>query len=606
MSRGQSVHGYTARDGWFIDPLGRRTLLRGVNLGGSTKVPFSPNGATHLGTDFEHWADVSFVGRPFPLEEADEHLGRLARWGFNVLRLLVTWEAIEHKGPGQYDEGYLDYVRAVVKKAGEYGLLVFIDPHQDVWSRWTGGDGAPFWCFEWAGLDATKFVESETVALDALDWPANYERTPTATMFTLFFGGDAFCPELKGVQGRLQDHYIAAICAVAERVAGLDNVIGYDTLNEPFGGYIGRGEDIQTGLRGGTLRAKRPFTALEYLAAGDGNAVRRPDGEVLNPNGVSIWKNGCPWKRAGVWDLDKDRNPVLCSASYFNEVEGKAVTAWADFMIPFIKRMREALRRVDPGCFIFIEGSPIELNTPWEDPDPLICNARHWYDVVTLSTRVFRPDAYRSISGETVSGAEAIGGEYLKQFKFMQAVSRERMGNPPMLLGEFGIPYDMNDGEGYRTGDYSAQEVALDANYRALDETLINSTQWNYTVDNSHERGDQWNKEDLSVWSRDDQRNTADPDSGARALRGFCRPYVQRAAGTPTRMSFDMATASFDLEIESDPAVTAPTVIYAPRLHYPRGVRAETSSGSVIHDDASQSLVWTGHSGKATLRLTPA
>ena len=160
MSEGKSLHGYTARDGWFIDPLGRRTLLRGVNLGGSTKVPFSPDGATHLGTDFEHWADVSFVGRPFPLEEADEHLGRLAHWGFNVLRLLVTWEAIEHRGPGQYDEAYLDYVRAVVKKAREHGLLVFIDPHQDVWSRWTGGDGAPFWCFEWAGTGPERSSSS--------------------------------------------------------------------------------------------------------------------------------------------------------------------------------------------------------------------------------------------------------------------------------------------------------------------------------------------------------------------------------------------------------------------------------------------------------------
>jgi hypothetical protein len=33
--------------------------------------------------------------------------------------------------PGIYDEAYLDYVYQVVKKAGEYGLLLFIDPHQD-------------------------------------------------------------------------------------------------------------------------------------------------------------------------------------------------------------------------------------------------------------------------------------------------------------------------------------------------------------------------------------------------------------------------------------------------------------------------------------------
>jgi hypothetical protein len=42
---------------------------------------------------------LSFVGRPFPLSEADEHFGRLRRWGFNFLRWNVAWEALEHEGP---------------------------------------------------------------------------------------------------------------------------------------------------------------------------------------------------------------------------------------------------------------------------------------------------------------------------------------------------------------------------------------------------------------------------------------------------------------------------------------------------------------------------
>ena len=46
------------------------------------------------------WKDVSFIDRPIPLSEADEHFGRLASCGFHFIRLLTTWEAVEHEGPG--------------------------------------------------------------------------------------------------------------------------------------------------------------------------------------------------------------------------------------------------------------------------------------------------------------------------------------------------------------------------------------------------------------------------------------------------------------------------------------------------------------------------
>ena len=247
----------------FIDDQGRQVMLRGVNLSGSSKVPFTPNGATYIRDGFFDHRNVSFVGRPFPLAQADEHLDRLREWGFNFLRLLVTWEAIEHAGPGIYDEDYLDYIFAVVKKAAEYGFNLYIDPHQDVWSRFSGGDGAPGWTLEAVGFDLTRFVETGAAIVHAthgdpfprMIWSSNAGKLACATMFSLFFGGTDFAPhttvEGEPVQEYLQRHYIQAFQQLALRLKDQPNVLGYDTLNEPSSGYIGW-QDLNTpgGLAG--------------------------------------------------------------------------------------------------------------------------------------------------------------------------------------------------------------------------------------------------------------------------------------------------------------------------------------------------------------------
>src|SRR5690606_40334780 len=66
----------------------------------------------------------------FPLADAEEHFSRLKAWGFNCLRLLTTWEAVEHEGPYRYDEAYLDYFVELCRMADGYGMYVFVDFHQ--------------------------------------------------------------------------------------------------------------------------------------------------------------------------------------------------------------------------------------------------------------------------------------------------------------------------------------------------------------------------------------------------------------------------------------------------------------------------------------------
>jgi hypothetical protein len=249
-------HKVTVRDdGWFEDEKGRVLLLRGVNLGGASKMPLTPDGSTFLGIG-KQWIkghrNVSFVGRPFPLDEADHHLARLRAWGLTFVRFIITWEAIEHSGPGKYDVDYLEYVLEVVRKMRSHGISCFIDPHQDVWSRFTGGDGAPGWVLEAVGFDLDALEETGATIthqghgdpLPKMIWGTNYQRLAAATMFTLFFAGDRFAPktfvEDVPVQEYLQSHYLGALAAMARVLKDEPNVVGFDTLNEPSNGWIGR------------------------------------------------------------------------------------------------------------------------------------------------------------------------------------------------------------------------------------------------------------------------------------------------------------------------------------------------------------------------------
>ncbi|MHA2276854.1 MAG: cellulase family glycosylhydrolase, partial [Candidatus Kariarchaeaceae archaeon] len=236
---------------WFVDDKGRKIILRGVNLGGSSKVPY-PNGGTQIKSDFSDHQNVSFINRPFPIDEAENHFTRLKHWGFNSIRVLTTWEAIEHQGPKSYDIEYIDYFTKICGIASKHGFYIFVDPHQDVWSRMTGGDGAPGWLFDKLGIDITKISPSDAASTMQFHYPANYPQMSwsmnhykfgAATMFTLFFGGNDFAPNYKidgmSAQDYLQSHFINSIAEVAKSLKDIENVIGFGPMNEPGSGYIG-------------------------------------------------------------------------------------------------------------------------------------------------------------------------------------------------------------------------------------------------------------------------------------------------------------------------------------------------------------------------------
>jgi len=608
---------------WFKDELGRVRHLRGVNLGGTSKIPMTPNGATHLKAHFYDHRNVSFVGRPFPLEEADGHFRRLKAWGLTFLRFLVTWEAVEHAGPGQYDQAYLDYVRAVLQKADEYGFTTFIDPHQDVWSRFTGGDGAPGWTLEAVGFDMGNLQATAAAIVHQthgdpfprMVWPSNYNKLAAATMFTLFFGGNDFAPATKidgvPVQDYLQDHFIRAMQKVAEVTKDIPSVIGFGTINEPSRGYIGAKHIAELPHRLRIAECPTPYQSM-LLGAGFAQDVevwgitiagaRHLSDKHIDPAGKTAWRQdadaGCVWKQNGVWDEDRDGQPHLMRPNHFARHGARPANFLDDYLLPFAQRFAAGIHAITPKAMIFVESEVLEEDTTPTRVriDPVTVRnmvfAPHWYDGLTLFTKRYQPYfAFHNRTLRPVIGPDAVRQSFRDQIKEIKD-GAEQFGAMPVVIGEVGIPYDMNHKTAYQTGDYSAQIQAMDATISALEANLVNFTLWNYTADNSHVRGDQWNGEDLSIYSPDDRHNPGDLNSGGRALEAVVRPYAAAIPGEPLRMQFHRERGVFELAFRHDANVTAPAVLFVPLYQYPDGCEVTVSDGTFDLDQDKQRLIY--------------
>lgn len=601
----------------FRDAQGRHVILRGVNLGGDCKLPAGSEKATHMPTDFADHRDVSFVGRPAPLDELDAHLARLVHWGFNSLRLLTSWEAVEHTGPGLYDEAYLDYLTEVCARAGRHGLRVFIDFHQDVWSRMSGGDGAPGWTWEAAGLDFTRFHIADAALVmqynydpamggrqpsyPTMSWPSNYAAPANGIIWTMFFAGETFAPTARvgdeNIQTYLQRHYFGAVRAVAERVADMDHVIGFDTLNEPGVGFIGKAFDRRDAGLGGLA-----WSPLDALAASSGISRELPlvelgKGEVgtrrVNANRVSIWLPGRadPFLDADAWGCDDTGEPVALKPDYFTHKDGREIDPERDFFAPFFARVADTIRSIRSDWLVFAEINPFDAamgrGFPEGTPERAV-NASHWYDFAILATKTFDVAASTNpLSGKQRLGRRALEEDYVSELTMIKAAGDKLNGGAPTLIGECGIPFDMNNGEAYarwargeRTADiWTGHVTALDLMYNAFDRLLLSSTLWNYTVSNANDPmlGDGWNQEDLSIWSSNQATYPEDPDSGGRAVPGFCRPYVQAAQGELLSQRFDSRDCSFAATVLVD-LDAGPTEIFLPRRLY--GTAPEVTAGS--------------------------
>ncbi|KAI5842444.1 glycoside hydrolase superfamily [Morchella snyderi] len=694
---------------YFKDPHNRQVTLRGINVASDAKYPTTPNLPSHISEKFFDGDHVSFIDRPFPLSQADVHFQRLRNCGYNTIRYIFTWEAIESRGPGIYDEEWITHTIAVLRKAKEYDFMVFMDPHQDVWSRWSGGSGAPMWTVYAMGLDPRAFEVTEAALVHntypdpstfpKMIWSTNYQRLACLTIFTLWFAGRDFAPKcmINGVniQDFLQDHFIAAVKHLAQRIHDAGDledctVIGYESLNEPNRGLIGyqKLDEIPTQQK---LQKGTSPTAWQAILTGSGRACEidtwdfggtgpyKTGSALIDPKGVQAWlpadyddsryewkrdpdwKLGqCVWAQHGVWDPATD---TILKNDYFSKMpSGELIDAekfTETYFLGHYKKYQKAIRSVHKSAILFCQPPVFEIPPHikgTEDAHERMVYAPHFYDGITLMTkkwnRLWNVDVLGVLRGRYWSptfavkiGETAIRNCLRDQLKAMKQEGLDNIGLTPCVFTEIGIPYDMDDKAAYNTGDYVSQIRAMDANHYALEGAQVGFTLWTYCAGNNHQWGDNWNGEDLSIFSLDDRPPTSsagtavdsattidsdnikkvmsantmstDPEdmqkvapdaivAGSRAAEAFVRPSPVYTCGTVIEAGFNLAKATFEMKISAGKATEeeAPTEIFVPPFHFPkRDVRVEVTGGKWEYEDERSVLRWWHAEGEQTIKI---
>ncbi len=199
----------------LVDELGRERIFNGINM--VYKGKENGDGTKDYKPD---WTDETFAS--------------FKKFGINIIRLGLIWDAIEPECGKYYDE-YLDMMVSYAEMCEKYGIYYYLDMHQDLYSA-RFSDGAP----DWATItDSYKYREPKFI------WAEGYFISKAVHRACDNFWNNT------PINGRgLQEHYCDMWKHVAEKFSGRPGLLGFDVMNEPYPGTDG-GKAFRQIVKGG-------------------------------------------------------------------------------------------------------------------------------------------------------------------------------------------------------------------------------------------------------------------------------------------------------------------------------------------------------------------
>jgi Cellulase (glycosyl hydrolase family 5) len=215
------IHGPLSVPGgpFLRDSAGRVVFLHGVNV-------------VYKHAPYEVYPDP---GKIWNFGPADASL--MARLGFNLVRLGMTWRGLEPftappndpaicdsgapADPHQFNQAVLDRYLARLKQTvdllGRYHIFTILDMHQDVYNEMFDGEGAPNWAVCTNGVRSVDPPGR---------WSLEYATAAAGIAYHHFWNND--------VVGDLQGQFDMIWGKVAAYFRNDPWVAGYDPFNEPF------------------------------------------------------------------------------------------------------------------------------------------------------------------------------------------------------------------------------------------------------------------------------------------------------------------------------------------------------------------------------------
>jgi Cellulase (glycosyl hydrolase family 5) len=514
---------------WFRDEEKRYVLFRGVNFGSRSKLPpYLPIAPLDV-------HDISKLDLKNEIESVKSGLDLLKNLGFNIIRLLVSWKAIEPRPNSNLEEllpegrKYLEYMKVIIDELYARNLYVILDFHQDIANEVYGGDGFP----DWAIAIDEEHEKPKAPSKPDKKWQFKYMIN-------------------KSLKETLKSFWENDLTNLDE---GLKNYPVRTHLEKTIGQTVKFFKSLNGGLGHPAILAVEPFN---------------------EPHPSTIPK--------------KDFESKFL-VDYYRNVNSE-IEKFDKALFIFIEPRVDWIMPTDTGGMPAKYGaSPLDVKSSFNMD--FIKNVMVDKKLVTKKLETYLPSDLNSISRFGNNGVlsfhyydtMAVASSFVKIPESLYTYKIEF----PMIFGQLSqaaierglIPFITEFGafqEAEQIREY------LDLQYDQIEALLLNATIWNYDLYNTEKGKDNWNYENYSLLG---------PDRKPRNVDAVARPYPMRSSAEPALIFFDIDSKYAAIILKGKVVTEEPTVVYIPfDIHYSPEFTVWSTSNELKWDKVNNLLYW--------------